>query len=367
MTITPYHTSAFQRDLLSWFDHAKRDLPWRSERDPYRVWISEIMLQQTRVDQATPYFLRFVERFPDIESLASASIDDVLLAWEGLGYYSRARNMHRTAQIVREERAGYLPETPTELQTLPGIGPYTAAAVSSIAFDHPHAVVDGNVIRVLSRVFEIEADAKSSEMRRQAQAIGAALIPPAAPGAFNEAVMELGALICTPAAPRCDQCPLARICGARARDAQEIYPRKTKKPPVPHYDVAVALLLDGSRIMIQRRPEDSMLGGMWEFPGGKREPGESIEQTCLREVREETGLEVDIRERLCLVKHAYSHFRITLHAFLCEITVPAAGSDDHVQKWVDVAELDRIAFPRANRRVLEALREALPDLAQRGD
>ncbi len=351
------HLTAFRRDLLDWFATQRRELPWRSDREPYRIWISEIMLQQTRVDQAIPYFNRFMDRFPDIDSLAAASIDEVLSLWEGLGYYSRAHNMHRTAGIVAEERAGYLPSTLPELRALPGIGPYTAAAVASIAFGEPHAVVDGNVIRVLSRVFRLEHDAKSTGMRNAVQQIGDRLIPDDAPGRFNEAMMELGALICTPRAPLCDECPISSVCRARAAGVVENYPRSAPKAAIPHRQISVGLIIVDDAILIQRRPDDGMLGGLWEFPGGKQEPDETLIETCRREVMEETGLEVEVERKLGSVRHAYSHFRITLHAYVCGIVSGTLLDDGIPRVWASLDELDKYAFPRANRRILELLQD----------
>lgn len=362
-TVKTSHVASFRYDLLDWFRHAQRDLPWRYHRDPYRVWISEVMLQQTRVDQAIPYFNRFIDLYPDVRSLAAASIDDVLSAWEGLGYYSRAHNLHKTAKIVSEEREGYFPNTYSELLSLPGIGPYTAAAVASIAFEQRHAVVDGNVIRVLSRVFRIEHESKSGVMRRTAQRLGDELVPPEAPGIFNEAIMELGATVCTPASPRCTACPLRPVCEAYVEGKQTAYPRPSPRKALPHHHIAVGLIIDEERILIQRRPEDGMLGGLWEFPGGKQEPGESLEETCRREVQEEAGLNVRVENKLCAIRHAYSHFRITLHAYICSVTDGELIDDTLYPKvWARLDELDEIAFPRANRRIIEKLQLSHTDI-----
>lgn len=316
------------------------------------------MLQQTRVDQAAPYYHRFIDRFPDVGSLASAPIDDVLRVWEGLGYYSRARNLHRAARMVMEEQAGYLPTTYEGLRTLPGIGPYTAAAVASIAYGETRAAVDGNVVRVLSRVFAVEHDAKSTRMRRAVQALADDVIPRANPGRYNEAVMELGATVCTPVGPDCATCPLSAVCDAARTGRQADFPRSAPRLKIPHHDIAVGLIIRDGSILIQQRAPDAMLGGLWEFPGGKRQENEQPEETCRREVREETGLEVEVSTLLTSLRHAYSHFRITLHAYLCSVVGgslrPESGQP---QKWVPLDHLDQYAFPRANRRVLAALLE----------
>ena len=354
--------AAFREALPAWFDGARRPMPWREtgadgRRDPYRVWISEVMLQQTRVETATPYFERFVAAFPTVAALAAAPLDRVLKLWEGLGYYSRARNLHRAAGVVVAEHGGVVPDTEAAFRALPGVGPYTAAAVLSLAYGRPLAVLDGNVIRVLARVFAVDADAKAGRTRRALQTLADRLLDADAPGRFNEAVMELGATICTPRSPACPRCPLRGVCAATATGEPEQYPVTSKAKPVPHHTVAVAVVADGAgRLLIQRRPEDAMLGGLWEFPGGKQEPGEDLAETCRREVREELGVEVEVGQAFARVGHAYSHFRITLHAFRCLLVdgEPVSASGEPVA-WVAPERLDDYAFPRANRRVIEAL------------
>ena len=354
---TEAHERAFQRDLLAWYRRVARPMPWRQTSDPYRIWISEVMLQQTRVDQARPYYERFVEAFPTVEKLAAAPLDEVLLRWEGLGYYSRARNLHRAAQKVVADFDGRLPRTSEAIRALPGVGPYTAAAVLSIAFGEPHAVLDGNVARVLARVFTVSADVKRTSTRRRLQALADGLIPADVPGDFNQAVMELGATACTPRQPVCLRCPIQSVCGAFAEGRPEAYPVSAKKPPVPHHDVAVGLVFnDRGEVLIQRRKEDGLLGGLWEFPGGKREGGETMEAACARELREELGIEVDVEAPFGRVDHAYSHFKVTLHAFRCRLLrgtpIPQEGQP---LRWVAPDALDGYAFPRANRRLIERL------------
>lgn len=355
---------AFQDALPVWFDGARRPMPWREpgpdgRRDPYRVWVSEIMLQQTRVETAIPYFDRFIERFPSVADLAVAPLDDVLKQWEGLGYYSRARNLHRAARGVVAEHSGVVPSEETAFRALPGVGPYTAAAVLSLAFDAPLAVLDGNVIRVLTRVFGIQADARSGKTRRRLQELSDALLDKSRPGRWNESVMELGATVCTPRSPACPVCPLRAICAAASRGTPEAFPVVSKRAPVPHHTIAVGLVTDeAGRLFIQRRPEDAMLGGLWEFPGGKVEPGETLEEACAREVREEVGLDVAVGPPVARVEHAYSHFRITMHAFRCQYQGGSPRTESgEPWAWVPVDDLDGYAFPRANGRIIEALRE----------
>ena len=358
LSLTDAHYDAFRDALIAWYAHRKRDMPWRRTDDPYRIWLSEVMLQQTRVNQAQPYYERFVAAFPTVEALADADLDDVLRQWEGLGYYSRARNLHKAARRVVDVFGGRFPDTYEAVCTLPGVGAYTAAAVLSIAFERPHAVLDGNVIRVLTRVFAIDAEVGSTRTRCRLQTLADALLDPTRPGDFNQAMMELGATVCTPTAPPCPRCPVRTVCRAFADGAPEAYPVKKKKAPVPHYDIAVGLVFDGDCLLIQRRPEDKMLGGLWEFPGGKREPGEPIEEACRRELREELGIEVEIESLFGKVSHAFTHFKITLYAFRCRIRIGTPQPQDGVpMRWVPIAELADYAFPRANRRLIETLIE----------
>ncbi len=365
------HRAAFHGPLADWFKAVQRPMPWREtgpdgRRNPYRVWLSEIMLQQTRVDQARPYFERFINTFPTVETLAAADLDEVLKAWEGLGYYSRARNLHRAAQQIVETFDGQMPDTEEAIRSLPGVGPYTAAAVLSLAYGVPLAVLDGNVIRVLTRVFTIEDDVTSGRTRRHLQVLADALLDPDHPGRFNESVMELGATVCTPSAPSCPSCPVNDVCAAFAEGEPTRYPVAKKKKPVPHHDVAVGVVTDeAGRVLVQQRPTDVMLGGLWEFPGGKVEPDESFAEACRRELKEELGVEVEVGESLDRIDHAYSHFKITLHAFRCRIV---SGTPVHHAaqpiRWVTVEDLGDLAFPRASRHLIDTLiaREQNPTL-----
>ncbi len=355
--VTDVLRKIFRSALADWYVSAQRDLPWRKTDDPYRIWLSEVMLQQTRVDQATPYYRRFVERFPTVRDLADADLDDVLLSWEGLGYYSRARNLHRAARKVVDDFAGEIPSTFDDIRTLPGVGPYTAAAVLSIAFERPHAVLDGNVIRVLSRVFAVETDVRRAASKRMLQQAADALMDPASPGEFNQAMMELGARICTPRSPSCTKCPVSLACKAFGSGRPEAYPKSASRPSIPHHDVVVAIIYDDiGRVLIQRRPDEAMLGGLWEFPGGKRREGETLRQCCTRELREELGIDVDVETFFCELSHAYSHFRITLYAFRCSIARgrPRSVTGEPIE-WIRPESLDAYPFPRASRRLIEEM------------
>ncbi|HNW59715.1 MAG TPA: A/G-specific adenine glycosylase [bacterium] len=342
--------------LLGWFSRAARILPWRENRDPYRVWISEIMLQQTQVKQVLPYYERFLARFPDVAALAAAPLDQLLKAWEGMGYYARARNLHRAAQEIVRAHGGRFPQEAAAVRALPGIGPYTAAAILSIAFGRPEVVVDGNVARVIARLSAVAEEAKSTAGRKRIEALAAAFFDPERPGDFNEAMMELGAVICTPRAPACPECPVAACCAARRKGDVEGYPVRRPAKAKPHYQIAAALIWRGEELLIARRREEGLLGGLWEFPGGKQQPGESLEETAVRETAEEVGVCIRVVEKFMSVEHAYTHFSITLHVFhgvwLGGEPVCHACSD---WRWIEMEQLREYAFPRANSRVIEAL------------
>jgi A/G-specific adenine glycosylase len=353
----PAEIARFRALLLAWYRIHRRQLRWRESRDPYRIWVSEIMLQQTRVDQMEGYFLRFLERFPTLADLAAATEDEVLRVWEGLGYYSRARNLHRAAQRIVTEYGGRLPETRDDLLALPGIGPYTAAALCSIAFDQDHPVLDGNVVRVLCRLLRLEEDPTRQGVRTQLIAAGERLLAPGEAGDFNQAMMELGARVCTPRRPLCPECPVAACCRAHAEleDPSRLPVRRARRTK-PHFQVTAGLIWRGRRLLIAQRPAGGMLGGLWEFPGGKQEPGETLEECLVREIREELGIGIQVGERLVSIDHAYTHFRITLHAFAAwhrEGTPRTLGCA--AWRWIEPAELGEYAFPRTDRRVIEHL------------
>lgn len=353
----------FAPALLDYFARHRADLPWRRDPSPYQVWLAEIMLQQTQVAAVIPYYLRFIAAFPELAALAAADLDAVLKQWEGLGYYSRARHLHQCARLIVEQHGGHFPRRPAELQTLPGIGPYTAGAIASIAFGAAVPVVDGNIIRILTRLLDIDDDVGLAATRRKLWEIAADWVPAQQPGDYNQALMELGQTVCRPRNPHCGGCPLQNFCRAYANGTQAQRPVKSKRAPLPHYDVSAGLIRDArGRLLIAQRPLKGLLGGLWEFPGGKREKGESLPECLTRELREELAIEVAVGECFVVVRHAFTHFKITLHAFECRYlgALPPHSEPQAIEAdawaWVDEAGLDRYPFGRADREVIAALR-----------
>ena len=308
----------FADQLLNWYRETRADLPWRRDPSPYQVWLSEIMLQQTQVKVVIPYYWRFISAFPTVEALAAAPLDDVLKLWEGLGYYSRARNLHRAANIIVSEHGGELPSDVPALRELPGIGPYTAGAIASIAFGRPVPLLDGNVIRVFARLLDLDEDISRSATREKLWRVADDWLPAGDAGAYNQALMELGQRVCRPQNPQCGECPIRSHCRAWSAGTQSQRPVRAKRPPTPHYDVTAGLIRDDKeRLLIAQRPMDGLLGGLWEFPGGKVDAGETLVDCLKRELREELAIEVDVGETFTVVHHGFTHFKITLHAFDC--------------------------------------------------
>lgn len=356
-------SAQFSTELLAWFAEHRIDLPWRREPTPYHVWLSEIMLQQTQIDTVLPYYMRFLKIYPSIQELATAPIDDVLKLWEGLGYYSRARNLHKTAQMIVHDYDGHFPETVEGLLTLPGIGPYTAGAIASIAFGVSAPVLDGNVIRVFTRLLDLDEDVTQTSTKNKLWEIAEDWVPEAEAGDYNQALMELGQYICRPKNPTCTDCPIQAHCQAFANGTQDDRPVKKKKPPIPHFDVTAGLIRDADeRLLIAQRPMDGLLGGLWEFPGGKVEKGESLPECLMRELQEELAITVDVHDLFVVVKHALTHLKITLHVFECTYlgaispyTEPQA-IEAKDWAWVTEDELDNYSFGKADRQVIDALR-----------
>jgi A/G-specific adenine glycosylase len=348
--------TALSSALLDWYTHHARVLPWRGRGDSYAVWVSEIMLQQTRVETVIPYFERWMARFPTVQSLAEAPLQDVLALWEGLGYYSRARNLHQAAQVVMAEYNGQLPADANALRRLPGVGRYTAGAIAAIAFGRDEPALDGNLRRVYARLFDVTEPARSPEGERHLWALAAQNLPPGRASEYNQALMDLGALVCTPRRPDCSHCPVAQHCLALARGVQEQRPVAIPKPAIPHIIVTAAVIRQDGKILLAQRPHNGLLGGLWEFPGGKVQDGEDL-PTCLkREICEELGAEIEVGSPLGVYRHAYTHFRVTLHAFACILT---AGEPRPIQaadiRWVTPDQLTNYPMGKIDRQISQRL------------
>ena len=333
--------------LLAWYRQHKRDLPWRGG-SPYAVWVSEIMLQQTQVATVIPYFERFLARFPTVEALAAAPVEEVLKQWAGLGYYARARNLHRAAQAVVAQYGGNLPDTPEAIEKLPGIGRYTAGAILSIAYDIPRPLVDANVVRVLSRVFGLRGDPKSAANAAALWALAEQLVPPEAPGDFNQALMELGALVCEPAEPKCEGCPLLAECVAGNSPDPSALPEIPPGRATVSVIHSAALIRDeAGRVLITQRPLHGLWGGLWEFPRVVCASGESPQEGAARAAREVTGVEVCIGARIGKVKHGVTHHRITLYGFdarLCSLDATPSPVGCAQFRWESLDALENYAF-----------------------
>lgn len=352
--LSPERARVLSGPLLEWFRREQRDLPWRPNPTPYAVWVSEMMLQQTRVATVIPYFERWMARFPTLAALAAASEDDVLHAWQGLGYYSRARSLLRGARAVMEQYSGEIPRDPALLRTLPGIGPYTAGAIASTAYNVPAPIVDGNVIRVLCRLFALRGDPARQPVRTHLWELAEALIPEGAASEFNPALMEFGATLCTPAHPRCEVCPLENACEARRLGLVELLPETAARPQPTLVRMVTAVVWREEQVLVVQRPPDAeRWAGMWEFPNGELAAEESASEGALR-VLADLGLRAEVGRRLAVVRHAVTRYQITLEAYHCHAPKGEPEAPGGV-RWVTVAELDGLALPAAHRRIADRL------------
>jgi A/G-specific adenine glycosylase len=346
--------SGFGKKLLVWYDANKRDLPWRSTKDPYRIWVSEIMLQQTTVAAVIPYYKRWLETYPDIQSLSRAPLERVLKSWQGLGYYQRARNMHKAAEIITRDHGGLFPGDYGTLVSIPGFGPYTAAAVLSISFDLPFPVLDANVRRILMRLKgqKQQADPKHD---KNLMAYLHPHLPKTNMGDFNQALMELGALICKARNPMCLLCPLLPQCTAFKHGDQEIIPTP-KNRRYRRLDAVIALIREEGRYLIQKRPPRGLLAGLWEFPGGKREKGETLEEALRRELKEELGVELESASLLITVSHAYTKYQVKLHAYECRLTQRPDLKPDS-QTWAELRDMESLPVPSGTAKIIKYLED----------
>ncbi|WP_373895383.1 A/G-specific adenine glycosylase [Virgibacillus natechei] len=349
-TLQFFNTSGFQQDLVDWYLVNKRDLPWRLDQNPYKIWVSEIMLQQTKVDTVIPYFYRFMEKFPTVYQLADADPQDVLKAWEGLGYYSRARNLQNAVREVVDTYGGQIPANPDELGSLKGVGPYTKGAILSIAYNQPEPAVDGNVMRVLSRILKIKDDIAQQKTKKLVESCVRELIPEDDPASFNQAIMELGALVCTPKSPACLLCPVQDYCLAFAEGIEEELPVKSKakkQKTIPY--VSILIKNDNSEYVIEKRAEKGLLAGLWQFPMIPiNEIGwDNIENWILREY----GLEIKLNERKGKLKHVFSHI-------IWELEIYGANTQhqyiaDERLRFVYKEELHAYPFPVSHQKMMK--------------
>jgi A/G-specific adenine glycosylase len=348
--------SRFSNNLLKWYARQGRKLPWRGSQDPYAVWVSEIMLQQTRVEAVIPYFMRWMDRFPGISELAAASEQDVLASWEGLGYYSRARNIHKAAIIAKEQYESALPHDLATLRKLPGIGRYTASAIASMAIGLDVPTLDANIRRVLARVFNVTEPADVPAGEDILWKLAEKHLPKCSAGDYNQALMDLGAMLCLPKKPRCLICPLQGMCQARRLGNQEQLPVLKPKAEIPHHTVTAAVVRRDGKVLLAKRPSKGLLGGMWEFPGGKLEKDETLHTCLTREIREELGAGIRVGEPFGIYQHAYTHFRITLHAFFCELTdgEPKPIEVDELA-WVSLENLTQYPMGKVDRKIAQKL------------
>ena len=339
--------------LLRWYRLRRRPLPWRVDRDPYRVWVAEVLLQQTRVAQAVPYFERFLRAFPTVTALARAPACRVLKVWQGAGYYARAHHLRAAAQQLVHERGGSLPSTSAELEELPGVGPYIARAVAAIAFGEPVVALEANGLRVAARWTREEGELRNPAVRARLERALESVLPPSDPGTFNEAVMELGETICRPIRPDCLACPVSFACRAfRELVDPGALPIRPRRPRRPRIRAAVIVLEERGRWLVQRRADTGLLPGLWEFPGGRIERGESPEEAARRELYEETGLEAGGLTRLGSVRHAYSHFSVELHAFLGRPRGRSPARTSPGRRWVTPLQLAHLPLPKATEKVV---------------
>lgn len=356
LSLPNFDVFSLARSLLSWYARHQRDLPWRRTRDPYPIWVSEIMLQQTQVKTVIPYYTRWLSEFPSIAVLAAADLQKVLKVWQGLGYYSRARNLHKAAEKIVDDFGGVFPQSLEDVIQLPGIGRTTAGGILSSSFNQRVPILDGNVKRVLARLMALEIPPEKA--LNTLWLLSETLLDDKKPRDFNQALMDLGATVCTPKNPMCLLCPWREYCYGYLLGLQGELPMGVESSPIPHKMIGVAVIWnEEGLVLIDKRKADGLLGGLWEFPGGKVEPGETVEACIQREIQEELGIEIEVRDRVITIDHAYSHFKVTLNVFNCGLIrgEPSAIECDEV-RWVTLEEIEQFPFPKANEKIIDAIK-----------
>jgi len=352
LILTTSKKEKIQTRLLRWFEKNGRNLLWRRTSDPYAIWVSEIMLQQTQVDTVIPYYQRFLKSFPTVHHLAKANLSKVLKVWEGLGYYSRARNLHRASKIVLNYFHGKIPSNLRDLLCLPGIGRSTAGAILSFAYNKEAAILDGNAKRVLSRVFAVSGDPVGGKTEGLLWGISESLIPKGRSNPFNQALMDLGSMRCTLKDPQCPHCPLRNLCQGYLSGKPESYPPRTIKKPIPHITAISAVIQKDGKVLLRQRPEEGLLGGLWEFPNWKIEEKRRLRlRLRLRNyIKKEMGMNVKVKESIGTFHQAYSHFKLTLHVYHCQTIDRKKGG-----RWVSFRELSLFPMPKLHRRIAQTL------------
>jgi len=344
--------SKIQFKLLRWFDKNKRDLPWRKTKDPYAIWVSEIMLQQTQVATVIPYYQKFLKSFPTLHHLAKANLSKVLKIWEGLGYYSRARNLHRASRIVLNHFHGKIPDTLEDLLSLPGIGRSTAGAILSFAFDKEAPILDGNAKRVFSRLFAVSGSPAEIKTEQLLWKISESLIPKGYSNPFNQALMDLGAMLCISKGPQCPRCPLHRFCKGKASGKPEKFPLKRIKKKIPHIEAIASVIQKDGKVLLNQRLPAGLLGGLWEFPNWKIEgkPKLRSRSRLKNYIKKEMGMNVKVDESIGVLHQTFSHFKLTLHVYYCVVM-----GKNKKGRWVAVGNLHLLPMSRIHRRIANAL------------
>ena len=347
------------KQLLSWYDSNKASMPWRDDPNTYHIWLSEIMLQQTQVKTVIPYYYKWLQLFPTIYDVANADEQDILKAWEGLGYYSRAINFLDACKTVVNDYNGNIPTNQEDFLKLKGVGPYIDAAVRSIAYNDVVPTIDGNVNRVVARLLCL--DNAVNKERSKIYDFLMDCIDKLRPGDFNQALMDLGREICKPKKPICNECPIINQCQAYQKNTIQDYPVKLKSKKIPHYNVAVGVIWKNNDILIAKRQLGGLLGGLWEFPGGKLSDSESAEECVIREIQEEVGINVEIKSFISTIKHQYSHFSISMDSFHCLYIDgdPQPKTSSEI-KWISPLDIDKFPFPKANHKFINHIPDNNP-------